>query len=226
MWGNDNHNWVPPAYWDRRGGPAGTYNILEPYIGDTDTGDKVFLCPKVPKEYAGKTLGELDFNELAVSFGNEENFYNSYGINIKLVTDTNQCPGQFDSGNDNNTQWGRNNVWYKTHGNCKFDSITMPNRTILFSDSIVYVSNYGLFNKSVNNPNLQHQDVRGRRHDVSTRNEGPNGRYKIRVGEMNIVWVDGSVTGEPDDLDQLNPAAPFPVYEVNGRYWHGYQTSN
>jgi len=215
LWTEDNDKWALPALWDR------DYNgqtILKPYLGDADTGDKVMLCPSVPAKYAGKTYDELNLtNDVAGLALNGKNYYNSYGYNFKLCSDTNQCPGTLDKNNDNNTQWGVDAVWYDTHGNCKLFSVRKPSTTIMFGDSIMYLSYPEFYTKPMLNPAFKDPAARGRRHNSKKRHVGTSDTELC--GKMNIAWVDGSVSPEPDDLDVIS--ADGRKYNISGKYWYG-----
>lgn len=220
LWSGENDNWAPPARWDR--GINGD-SLLKKYL-DAETADKVMYCPAVKKAFAGKTLGELGLAADFSAIASPDNFYNSYGTNLWMCVNTgvNRCPGSFDSGNDDGSQWGKNYVWYSVHGSCKLQTVHNPNRIIMFSDSILYISDFSyLFNNQLSNPLLMHQETRGRRHNVKNRQEGPKDQF--RAGQMQIVWVDGSVSDEPEGFERLKGGASpsSPRYEVLSEYWTG-----
>jgi prepilin-type N-terminal cleavage/methylation domain-containing protein/prepilin-type processing-associated H-X9-DG protein len=214
LWTEDNDGWVLPALWDR------DYNgnkVLATYLGSPETGDKVMLCPTVPKKYAGKTFGELNLTNDVAGFATAGNFYNSYGYNFKLCANTLVCPGSFDSSNNDGTQWGRANVWYITHGNCKLQSIRKPSTTILFADTIMYISYPEFLTKGMVNPSFNDPSERGRRHSPTKRGVGSN--KTEMCGWMNIAWADGSVSKEPKDIDARS--ANGRGYDINAKYWYG-----
>jgi prepilin-type N-terminal cleavage/methylation domain-containing protein len=183
MWSQDNDDWTLPALWDRGNSSGDT--LLRPYLGDADTGDDVMLCPAVPKKYAGKTYGELNLTADVTGLASSGNYYNSYGYNHALCGKTSRCPGNYDGANDDGSGWGKGNVWYKTHGNCKIFTIRKPATTIMFGESILYLSAPWFYEKSMINPEFRDPAARGRRHNVKKRRIGS--RSTELCGEMNIA---------------------------------------
>ncbi len=220
LWSQDHDGWALPALWDR-GYEAGKDELLKPYLADAEAGDKVMQCAAVPKSFAGKTYEELGFAAGDIAgFANLGNYYNSYGYNFKLCSNTGHCPGKFDSSNNNGTQWGEDNVWYKKHGNCKLDSIRKPAGTIMFADAFLYISipeYYSQITRPLTSPNFSDPASRGRRHSPKSRSVGTDDKEK--VGWMNIAWTDGSVSKEPDDIEKLHSSGRG--YVMNAKYWYG-----
>ncbi|MFI4911228.1 MAG: type II secretion system protein [Sedimentisphaeraceae bacterium JB056] len=215
LWSEDNENWVLPALWDR--GNSEGDSLLLPYLGDAEAGSKVMLCPAVPAKYAGKTYEELGLEKDVAGLANGGNYYNSYGYNMKLCAPTSQCPGSYDKSNDDGSTWGKDGVWYKKHGNCKLFSIRKPSTTIMFAESIVYLSYPEYYTKAMANPAFSDPAARGRRHNPKKRRVGSDDvEY---CGNMNIAWMDGSVSEEPDDMDIRSDDGR--TYNINGNYWYG-----
>ncbi len=218
LWSEDNDKWALPALWDR--GNNDGDSLLKGYLGDAETGDKVMLCPSVSAKYAGKTYEEIGLTQDVQGLWGLKgtNFYNSYGYNSSLCTYTTQCPGTFDSGNQSGTdQWGKNNVWFYKHGNCKLFTVRKPSTTIMFADSIMYLSAVGFYTKPMLNPVFRDPAARGRRHYPKKRRVGSSD-YEL-CGRMNIAWVDGSVSPEPEDIDVLS--ADGRKYDMSSKYWNG-----
>jgi prepilin-type N-terminal cleavage/methylation domain-containing protein len=216
LWSQDNDGWVLPALWDR--GDSNGDSLLKAYLG-AETGDKVMNCP-MAKQYAGKTFDQLGLTTAVSGLANGGNYFNSYGYNFKLCGFTSSCPGNFDTANNDGTQWGRNNVWYKEHGNCKLFSIRKPATTIMFGESVLYIAYPEFYNqkdKAILNPAFKDPSNRGRRHNVRKRIVGS--KDTETCGKMNIAWINGSVSQEPDDFDTLSADGRY--YVMNGRYWFG-----
>ncbi len=222
LWTEDNDNWVLPGLWDR-GYDQDSDMLIRPYLNEAKAGDEVMKCAAVPEKFAGKTFGELGFTAADISgFANLNNYYNSYGYNIALCTRTDNCPGNFDSSNDNGTQWGEDNVWYKKHGNCKLDTIRNPDEIIMFADAYLYVSlpsYYSQIKKPLTSPAFKDPSARGLRHNPETRRV-PGTDSKEEAGWMNIAWCDGSVSKMPDDIEMVNPDGGR-GYVMDTRYWYG-----
>jgi prepilin-type N-terminal cleavage/methylation domain-containing protein len=214
LWSQDNDGWVLPALWDR--GYKGD-SLLKKYLGNPDAGSKVMQCPSTPPMYAGKTFDDLGLTKDVAGLAAGGDPYNSYGYNFKLCAKTSSCPGNFDSGNDDGTQWGKGNVWYKTHGNCKVLSIRKPNTTLMFSDAILFISAPEYFTKAILNPKFRDPSERGRRHSPKNRVVGSGSMEKC--GWMNIAWVNGSVSREPTDIESLSSDGR--KYVINAKYWYG-----
>ena len=217
LWSEDNDGWALPATWDRGSG-GNRDTILLPYMGDYETASGSMNCPSA-KKYEGKTFDELGLTQDVVGLANGGNYYNSYGYNMKLCSPTSVCPGRFDEANNNGTSWGKNNVWYNKHGNCKLVSVRTPSRKVLFAESILYVSYPEYYSKPMLNPAFNDPSERGRRHNVKKRRVGSALNHEESVGQMNITWIDGSVSVEPDDIDIKNESNNS--YRINASYWYG-----
>lgn len=218
LWSQDNDGWALPALWDR--GNSNGNSLLKAYLGGAKAGDQVMNCPTA-KQYAGKTFDELGLTTAVLDLAQGGNYFNSYGYNLKLCARTSNCPGNFDTANnDDRTQWGRNDVWFKEHGNCKLFSIRKPATTIMFGESVLFVAYPELYSqrdKPILNPLFKDPSNRGRRHNVTKRSVGS--KDTETCGIMNIAWVNGSVSKEPDDFDTLSADGRY--YIMNGRYWYG-----
>ena len=214
LWSEDNEGWAPPALWDRGNTGSGEKFLLA-YL-DTETGDRVMSCPTV-KKYAGKTFDELDLTDEVRGLANGGNYYNSYGYNHYLCGDTSACPGVFDVANDGGGQWGKDAVWYKTHGNCKLITVRKPVTTVLFAESILYLSAPWFYTKVIANPAFNDPSEKGRRHSPKKRRVGNSGNHTELCGDMNISWVDGSVSVQPDDIDVPSGNG----FSINSKYWSG-----
>ena len=221
LWSEDNNGWVLPALWDRgsQGADGSMDNsFLKGYL-DTGTGDNVMFCPAMKERHAGKTYGELGFNaaELAAWGVTPTNYINSYGYNIKLCSMTGGCPGDYDTANHDGSQWGRENVWYSEHGNCKLLTIDVPYQKIMFVESFVYYAYPELYRTSSNPDSiLRYPADRGLRHNVKTRRAGSS---EEQAGITNIGWCDGSVSPAPKDFEEFDEARG--TYERTGKYWYG-----
>ncbi|MHC4907409.1 MAG: type II secretion system protein [Planctomycetota bacterium] len=219
LWSDDNDGWMPPALWDR-----GTQNedgqiqdpLLQEYL-DTGAGDNVMHCPALKSRLAGKTYGQLGIPdaELAVMGLGPHNFINSYGYNAKLCGKT----GGYSS-NDDGSGWGRNNVWYNKHGNCKRLTIDTPYQKIMFPESWSYIAYPEIYRADPNPDSLiQSPADRGLRHSVKTRKVGSALNHDEEAGTMNIAWCDGSVSIAPKDFEEFDESKG--IYKRNGKYWYG-----
>lgn len=224
LWSDDNDDWMPPALWDR-----GTRDedgqikdpLLQEYL-DTGAGDNVMHCPAMKSRLAGKTYGELGIPdaELAAMGLGSHNFINSYGYNIKLCSKTGGCPGSYDTGNDDGTQWGRGHVWYSQHGNCKRLTIDTPYQKLVFAESWSYITYPEIYLADANpNSIIQSPADRGLRHSVKTRKVGSAQNHDEEAGTMNIVWADGSVSIAPKDFEEFDESKGR--YKMNDKYWYG-----
>jgi prepilin-type N-terminal cleavage/methylation domain-containing protein len=213
LWSEDNDGWALPALWDR--GYKGD-SLLKPYMGDYETGSDSMNCPSA-KKYEGKTFDELGLTADVAGLASGGNYYNSYGYNLKLCAPTSRCPGSYDTPNDDGSTWGRDGVWYKKHGNCKLGTVRTPSRKILFAECLLYVSYPEFYTKAMMNPAFNDPSERGRRHNVKTRPVGSSDTEEC--GQMNITWIDGSVSIEPDDMDSLSDDGRR--WNINGSYWYG-----
>lgn len=216
LWAEDNDGWAPPALWDR-GNPKSNDGLLKPYLS-AKTGDSVMHCPAVPKKYAGKTFRELDLVADAAPFANPDNYFNSYGINMMICSPQPQnCPGQYDTSNHGETGdlWGEGAIFYYERGNCKLFTIDRPDDVIFFGESVLYISAPYLLNMPIAAGKFKEPADMGRRHNQTVR--------RVRdtvdeVGEMNIAWIDGSVSNQPDDLEYLDDSG---IPKINYKYWTG-----
>ena len=215
LWSEDNDGWALPACWDR-GNNNGDSLLLE-YLGEPETGAKVLNCP-LAKKYAGKTFDELNLTDAVAGLAGGHNYFNSYGLNHSIcgqIGSYGSCPGSYDSGNDDGDIWGRNHVWWQTHGNCKLISVRGPSRVIMFSESIVYLSAPWFYSRRISNPQFNDPSEMGRRHFAKKRGIGSSGEEEC--GDMNIVWIDGSISKQPDDIDTFDGSK----YNMNVKYWFG-----
>jgi prepilin-type N-terminal cleavage/methylation domain-containing protein len=217
LWSEDNDGWSLPGLWDR-GNKEGD-SLLIPYLGDEQSGSGVGLCPAVPAKYAGKTYEEIGYKlqDLSGSSANLGNYYSSYGYNQTLFNKTGKPLGTFDSANDDDTQWGKGGVWYKKHGNTKVNTIRKPAEKIMFSESYLYLSSYWVFNKGIQTPAFKDQASRGRRHFPKKRRVG--GSDSELCGRMNITWLDGTVSEEPEDLEDYTESSNS--YRIKAEFWVG-----
>lgn len=211
LWSEDNEGWVPPALWDREN-PYSDNGLLLPYLGE-DTGADVMRCPVVPTKYEGKTYGEADLDEITI-FAKSTNYINSYGMNLMLCSPNQaNCPGTYNMTNHSGGTWGKDNVFFYKHGNCKLSTVRKPANTIFFAESCMYYSATFLFGYSTKGP-FSDPAPRGRRHYPKTRRIG---QVSEKCGVMNIAWIDGSVSEEPEDFEEFMNGIP----RYNKDYWTG-----
>jgi prepilin-type N-terminal cleavage/methylation domain-containing protein len=223
LWSEDNDGWSLPGLWDR--GYDGD-SLLKSYMGDVESGSGVGLCPAVPASYEGSTYGDLGFSEsdlsgVAVKTGN---FYSSYGYNQTLFNSTSRPLGTYDTANETGNkpgtgdQWGKGGIWYKKHGNTKINTIPNPSEKVMFAESYLYLSSPWVYNNPVSNPKFKEQPSRGRRHFVKKR-PVPGISESEMAGRMNVAWIDGTVSEEPEDMEKIKDSGRG--YEMDSKYWYG-----
>ncbi len=215
LWSEDNNGWALPGLWDR--GNDGD-SLLMPYLGDVQSGTGVGLCPSVSSRYAGKTYGELGLASDVAGLANAGNYYSSYGYNLVLFNRTAKPLGTYDKSNDDGTQWGKNNIWYKQRGNTRLSTVRKASEKVLFSESILYASYPGFYNKSMLNPAFKDPAARGRRHNVKKRSV-PGTTDSEMYGKMNVAWIDGTVSEEPAGIERVKSDGRG--YEIVSGYWYG-----
>ncbi len=215
LWSIDNDGWVLPGLWDRGNGDD---PLIKPYLGDPEAGLGVMLCPSVPAMYAGKTFGELGLTQDVAGLANAGHYYNSYGYNLTLCNMTSKPLGMYDDANHNGTQWGNVNVWYYAHGNTRLATVQNPAEKVFFAESILYVSYPSFYNKAMFNPAFRDPAARGRRHFARRRTIIGTPDTEM-CGVMNIAWIDGSASQEPDEIERVRPAGKG--YEIVSSYWYG-----
>jgi prepilin-type N-terminal cleavage/methylation domain-containing protein len=219
LWSEDNDGWSLPGLWDR--GLDGD-SLLKPYLGDAESGSGVGLCPSVPAKYAGKTFDELGLTEDVKDLANGTNFYSSYGYNLNLcnrTNNTNRKPlGTYDRANDNGTQWGKDYIWYKQRGNTRLSTVRKASEKVFFAECILYVSYPSFYNKDMLNSTFKDPAARGRRHYVKRR-PVPGTTGSEMAGRMNIAWIDGTVSEEPDGIEEIKPSGRG--YQIVEKYWYG-----
>ncbi len=215
LWSEDNDGWALPGLWDR--GLDGD-SLLKPYLGDADSGDGVGLCPSTPSKYAGKTFGELGLASDVADLAKPGNFYSSYGYNLILCNRTAKPLGTYDRGNDDGTQWGKSSVWWNKRGNTRLSTVRKASEKIFFAECILYVSYPGFYNKAMLNPTFKDPAARGRRHYVKKRTV-PNTSDSEMYGRMNIAWIDGTVSPEPEGIEEIKPDGRG--YQIVSKYWYG-----
>ncbi len=223
LWSEDNDGWALPGLWDRGYEEGGNEvdSLLKPYLGDADSGEGVGLCPTVPAKYAGKTYGDLGFSssDLANVAASTKNFYSSYGYNQTLINKTDKPLGTYNISNDNGKQWGKDAVWYKKHGNTKIATIANPGQKIMFAESYLYLSSPWIYDvDNVNSPNFSEPADLGRRHFPKKRNVPGTNSTEV-VGQMNVAWINGTVSEQPEDFEQVKESGRG--FELNGKYWYG-----
>jgi prepilin-type N-terminal cleavage/methylation domain-containing protein/prepilin-type processing-associated H-X9-DG protein len=215
LWSEDNDGWALPGLWDR--GFNGD-SLIKPYLGDVESGTGVMLCPSVSSKYAGKTYDELGLTKDVAGLANGGNYYSSYGYNLILCNRTSKPLGIYDKANDDGTQWGKDNIWYKQRGNCRLSTVRKPSEKILFAESILYASYPGFYSKDMLNPAFKDQAARGRRHFVKRRPVIGTSEFEM-CGKMNIAWIDGSVSEEPEGIEE--PKSSGRGYQMVSSYWYG-----
>ncbi len=216
VWSEDNDGWSLPGLWDR------DYNgqsILKPYLGDVESGSGVGLCPSVSSRYAGKTYDELGLTADVAGLANGGNYYSSYGYNLTLCNRTSKPLGTYDAANDDGvSQWGKKNIWYSNRGNTRLTTVRKASEKVLFSESILYASYPGFYNKAMLNPAFKDPAARGRRHYIKKRQVVGTSDYEM-CGRMNIAWIDGTVSEEPDGMERVKSSGRG--YEIVSTYWTG-----
>lgn len=218
LWSEDNDGWSLPGMWDREHQDSGR-TILKPYLGDADSGDGVGLCPSVPTRYAGKTYGDLGLTADVAGLANSGNYYSSYGLNGRLCSRTDNPLGTFDTANDNNTQWGRGNIWFYKRGHTKIPTVRKPAEKVMFAESLLYVTGTWLYNRDMLNPAFKDPAERGFRHFPRRRSVIGTSETEM-AGSMNITWIDGSVTEHPDDFEEPDPSGRG--YRVASKFFQGF----
>lgn len=215
LWSEDNDGWALPGLWDR--GNKGD-SLIKPYIGDVESGSGVSLCPSVPKRYEGKTYGQLGLTADVKGLAGEGNYYSSYGLNQNLCNRTSKPLGTYDASNDDGTQWGKDNVWYSHHGNTRITTVRKASEKVMFGESILYLSAPWFYNKAMLNPVFKDPAARGFRHFARSKTVPGTSETEL-VGTMNISWIDGGVSEQPEDLRVLKSSGRG--YEVSSKYWQG-----
>ncbi len=224
LWSYDNEGWSMPASWDRETSSGDP--MIQKYL-EAGAADGVMNCPNM-KQFAGKTYGDLGFTDAECEAMNAKshNFVNSYGYNLKLCGKTNGCPGRYNGSNHDGSQWGKNNVWWATHGNCKLDTIDKAGKKIMFAESFHYLAYPEIYLPNSPSSGIMLKDTadRGLRHNPKNRRIGPGWAYPDQAGTMNIAWCDGSVSTSPDNLEYKDEGE-F-LYKMNGGYWYGNHSYN
>ena len=217
LWSEDNDGWALPGLWDR--GYNGD-SLLQPYLGGAESGEGVGRCPSVPAKYEGATYGELGFStaDLSGTALSTGNYFSSYGYNQIFFNDTSVRLGTYDSSNDDDTQWGKNGVWYKTHGNTKVNTIRNASEIVMFAECYMYLSSPWVYNKAISNPKFSDPANRGRRHFPKKRSVVGTSDSEM-AGRMTIAWVDGTVSEMPDDMEKVKDNGRG--YEIDSKYWNG-----
>lgn len=205
LWADDNDGWVLPATWDweedKLQGIEG--NMLYSYLAIDQRGKGVTRCPGLKESRSGEARGESGDPFFQYYGGTGGNEASSYGLNHHLV-----------SLDDDSWDWGPNNVHWNEHGNIKLDKIRNPGKKIHFMDCTVYLSRSDFWANRY--PGATEID-KGRRHMV--------GGSRSDAGKANILWVDGHVSIEPDDWEEVK--AGEDEYEFTGRkYFTDKEKSN
>ena len=117
--------------------------------------------------------------------------------------------------------WGPDSVYFYEHGNTRLPAIKNASNVIYFMDfwsyRVGHSTHIGFFGQTWNGAPETHRG-KGRRHDIGVTRED--------AGKANIAWMDGHVSIEPGDFEQIDSVERSGnVYSINGKYFLGQSFS-
>jgi prepilin-type N-terminal cleavage/methylation domain-containing protein/prepilin-type processing-associated H-X9-DG protein len=197
MWAQDNDDWCPPGEWfkpkhdDKWDNPVP--GSLEPYIMASVQEEKdVYVCPSAKHvnfyfdpQFTDKDTGNRQF---------------TYGINGWMAFNLHGDGSPGNLGNPKETFVGEGGIHWHTRGVVKMTSIRKPHETAFFIDHEYYAAANWTFDPL--------DDIRGSKRGRITRPSATRWHGRKHGSEDywakgNIGWVDGHVSIEPDDFEDV-----------------------
>jgi prepilin-type N-terminal cleavage/methylation domain-containing protein/prepilin-type processing-associated H-X9-DG protein len=211
MWSEDNDGWVNPCSWSwpdpmqvQKYPEETNPGSLKPYVASDRLEKKnIFACP------SARNRRFLNPGEKGMG----ENDQCTYCINGWMTLYTYDELGDKGPGDPaEGPSWaGPDWIYWKYHGNTKLMNVRRPHDTVYFMDHEYYLAAPWTFDPFTDPIMLGREFISLTRwHDKK-----PDAWY----GKANMAWVDGHVSVEPRDIDELpknaGDEAPWKYYFYN-----------
>lgn len=225
LWSEDHDGWAPGAWWwfpaNTMASLGGRTSVVEAtivdYINATVKRHKnqdVLVCPSAKQNefftwsnVTDDISGDIERSQRLTYGANAGILHYAYNHRLQSVN-----PGPGTPASSPNGMWyGRNVEYVFDHGATKIQAIKMPARRVYFIDHAFIATDTSYFNPVCPPEELPaylayRQKVAARWH-----NKGCNA---FGYGYGNITWVDGHVSKEPSDFDEIPTGDQIPRWEM------------